>query len=120
MAADPSVNRYATWDYPNIFLVISGLVVGGLYMWFEGQYTEVVRRKTGLRFPVLGSEVTWYLRRPWQIPRGISDLIAWIGERQQDPEVESARQRFLIRRNALFLAATLVWFVGLVLVPRGR
>ena len=92
-----------------IYIGIVVLVFGGLYMFAERDYVRTLTRQTGVRLPVAGAGLGWFVKRPWLIPIGVMRLSQSVRERQPDPQVEEARGRFLTRRRWIYIGAFLTW-----------
>jgi hypothetical protein len=92
----------ADWDASAFYIYGVGAVSGVLYTWALMSYLGLIHRRTGASFPMLRSGVTWYVRRPWLLLRGVQRMREALYP-QADPDLEAARRSFLERRTWIFL-----------------
>jgi hypothetical protein len=100
------------------YTVAVAVVFGACYIWAERDYLRAVERRTGIRFPVAGAGLTWFLWRPWRIPRATLLGIERVRRPQDDPELEVARRRFVARRRWIFAGFIVAWLAQVIPLVR--
>lgn len=103
-------------DADSIFIYLVLLVFGGLYMVAERDYIRVLSQQTGVRLPVVGAGLGWFIKRPWLIPGGVLRLSESLRRPHANPEVEAARRTFLKKRWWILLGAAVGWLAQLPLL----
>lgn len=101
----------------HFYLVAVLIAAGSALVWNQYDYLRVVNARTGARYPVLGSGLSSYIRRPWRLVSGFDDLVRIGSSRQTDPDVESARRRFLKRRRLVLVLFAIAAGAGLLFSP---
>lgn len=95
------------------YIALILFVFGGLYMLAERDYIRVLSHHTGVRLPVLGAGLGWFVRRPWLVPSGVMRLSEYLRRPHDNPEVEAARGTFLRKRRWILLGAIAAWMAQL-------
>ena len=92
-----------------VYVAFIVVIFGGLYLLAEREYVRILSRQSGVKLPVAGAGLGWFVKRPWLIPVGVARLSQSLRERQSDPDVERARGKFLSRRRWIYAGAYVAW-----------